>query len=55
MEDIIDSHYNHAKRIYKYFEKKNSGEYYDFYLKSDTFLLPDVFEALEKCAWTIMY
>ena len=44
MEDITDADYAHAKRVCKDFEIKNSGEYHDLYVQSDTFLLADVFE-----------
>ena len=44
MEDITDADYVHAKRVYKDFEIKHLGEYYDFYAQSDTLLLVDVFE-----------
>ena len=37
LEDTKDSDYNHAQRICKDFEIKNLGEYYDLYLKSNTF------------------
>ena len=36
MEDITDSYYNYAKRV--------SNKFGDFYLKSNTLLLADVFE-----------
>ena len=38
----------HRKRVFKDFERKNLGEYYDFYLESDTLLLVDVFENFRK-------
>ena len=48
MEDIIDAHYMHAKRVRKDFEMKNLGEYLDLYLKSDRLLLTDIFKNLRK-------
>ena len=49
MEHITDEDYAHAKRVCKDFEIKNLGEYYDFYVQSDTFLLTGVFENLKYC------
>ena len=53
MEDIKDFDCNHAKRVYKDFEIKNLGEYYDLYLESDALLLTNGFEYfrkyIEKC------
>ena len=37
MKDITDADYMHAKRVCKDFQTKNLGEYYDLYLKCDTF------------------
>ena len=48
MEDIIDVDYMLAKRVGKDFEIKKLGEYYDFYLKSDTLLLADIFKNFRK-------
>ena len=44
MEDITDADNAHAKRVYNELKLKNIGEYHDFYVQSDTLLLPDVFE-----------
>ena len=48
MEDVKDAIYIHTKRIWKYFEIKNLGEYHDLYLKSNTLLLADVFKNFKK-------
>ena len=34
----------HPKRVCKYFEIKNLGQYHDFYVQSNTLLLADVFQ-----------
>ena len=44
MEDITDVDHRNAKRVFKSFNNKNLGDYYDLYVQSDTLLLPDVFE-----------
>ena len=44
LEEITDADYMHGKRVYKDFEMKNLGEYYDFYLKSGILLLANFFE-----------
>ena len=44
MENIIDADYAHAKRVCKYFEMKNLGEYYDLCVQRNRLLLADVFE-----------
>ena len=49
MEEITDADYMHAKRVCKDFKIKKLGEYCHLYLKSDTLLLADVSENLEKC------
>ena len=48
MKDITDADYMHGKRVCRDFEIKNIGEYHDFYLKSDTLPLADVFEDFSK-------
>ena len=45
----------HAKRVCKEFETKNLGEYHDWYLKSDTLLLADVFQNFRKMHLKIYY
>ena len=49
VEDIKDADYMLAKRVFKYFEIKNLGEYHDLYLKNNRLLLADVFENFKKC------
>ena len=47
---ITDADYKHAKEVWKNFEIKNLGFYYDLYVQSDTLLLADVFESFRnKC------
>ena len=48
IEDITDSDCNHPKRVCRDFEIKNLDEYHDFYLKSDTLLLADLFKKCRK-------
>ena len=44
IEEITDADYMHVERACKDFEKKKHfGEHHDFYLKSNTLLLVDVF------------
>ena len=50
MEDITDTDYRHANKVFKEFKLKNLGEYHDLYVQSDTLLLADVFENFRnKC------
>ena len=44
MEDITDTDYRHANKVFKEFKLKHLGEYHDLYVQSDTLLLADVFE-----------
>ena len=44
LKGIGDENYAHSQKIWKVFGIKNCGEYYDFYAKSDSLLLADVFE-----------
>ena len=44
IEDITDTDYTHANKVFKESKLKNLGEYHDLHVKSDTLLLADVFE-----------
>ena len=44
MENITNSDYKHAQRVFKTFNIKNLGDYHDLYVQSDVLLLTDVFE-----------
>ena len=44
MEDITDTDYRHANKVFKEFKLKHLGEYHDSYVQSETLLLADVFE-----------
>ena len=44
MEDITDTDYRHANKVFKKFKLKHLGEYHDLYMQSDTLLLADLFE-----------
>ena len=55
MEDITDADCMHAKRVCKDSETKTLGEHHDFYLKSDTLILADVFENFRKMGLKIYH
>ena len=44
MEDITDTDYTHANKVFKEFKLKHLGKYHDLCVQSDTLLLADVFE-----------
>ena len=48
MEDITDADNIHVKRVCKDYKIKKIGGCHDFYLKSNTFFLADVFENIRK-------
>ena len=43
MEDITDTDYRHANKLFKEFKLKYLGEYHDLYVQSDTILAADIF------------
>ena len=50
IEHITDKDYVHAQKVWKAFNIKNLGEYYDLFVQCNTTLLADVFENFrEKC------
>ena len=44
MENITNSDYRHAQRVFKTFDNKKLGYYHDLYVQRDVLLLADVFE-----------
>ena len=49
LEDISDSDYNHAQKVFEEF-CADVGDYHDLYVQCDTLLLADVFEKFrDKC------
>ena len=50
MADITDVNYRHAKKVFKIFNNKILGDYYDLYVQRYTLLLGDIFENFRnKC------
>ena len=43
MEDITNADHRHAKRVFREFNNESLSDYHDFYVKSDTLLLADIF------------
>ena len=48
MSDISKYDYEHAQKVWKEFGTKNIKEYHDLYLKTDVFLLSNVFESFRS-------
>ena len=44
LENITEVDYAHANNVFRKFNLNNLGEYHDFYVRSDTLLLADIFE-----------
>ena len=44
IEDITDTDYIHANKVFEKIKLKRLGDYHDLYVQSDTLLLADVFE-----------
>ena len=49
-EELSDSDYAHAQKVWSKFNIKTLGEYHDLYVKSDTLSLCDVFESFRNVA-----
>ena len=43
LEDISDSDYEHARKVFKKY-CKNMGDYHNLYVQTDTLLLADIYE-----------
>ena len=54
MEGSTDADYAHAKRVCKYFDLKNLGEYHALNVQSNTLLSADVFENFQICVLKYM-
>ena len=48
MENISETDYRHANKVFKTFKLNNLGDHHDLYVQSDTLLLADVFENFRK-------
>ena len=48
MSGVNNEDYNHACRVWREFGIKNMGEYHDLYLRTDVFLLANVFESFRR-------
>ena len=55
MEDITDADYMYAKRVCQLLKKIKLVKYQDFYFKSDTLLVADIFKNFRKLCLKIHY
>ena len=53
LEDISDKDYEHAQKVFEEY-CRDMSDYHDLYVQTDTLLLADVFENLEKIALKYM-
>ena len=44
MENVTNSDYRHAQRVFKTFSNTKLGDYHDLYVQNDILLIVDVFE-----------
>ena len=54
MEDITDTDYKHANKVFQKFKLKHLGEYHNLYVQSDTLLLVMYLKVLETCVLKYM-
>ena len=48
LEDITDKYYKQPQKVCKYLKMKNPGDYHDFYVQRDHYLLLMYLKILEK-------
>ena len=48
VEEISETDYRGAEKVFNKFNIKNLGEYHDLYVQSNTLLLADVFESFRN-------
>ena len=53
-EFISDDDYKHAKKVWRGFNLKSVGQYYDLYLLSNILLLAEVFKKFQENVFTVL-